>query len=641
MSVIAGIFRFNNDSALEEGLNMMKAIEQYPSDHTGFWHDRSLFVGCAATWITPESVGQPAPFYDEEHGLVITADAIIDNRRELFNRLQIEPGKRKWMSDSELIGLAYLKWGTGAADYLIGDYAFVVWDSAKQCLFGARDPLGNRTLYYDHDEHKFSFCTAITPLLPAIGRFKVLNQSWLAGFLAIPDLYESTDPASTPYQNISQLPSGHSFTVRNGRSHVQHGCSLLPSETMKFASDGEVLEAFQAVFQEATAARLRTFHKVGATLSGGLDSSTVVSQAAGMLRADNKILYTYSYVPPDDFRDWTGKSRMADERPYIKATVNHVGNIKDHYLSLPGSSPLSEIDSLLETLEVPYKNFENSFWIKGIYEHAARDKIGILLTGARGNYTISWGSVTDYCTHLLRSFHYVRFYQASKQFGKQMGIRRARLLPLLARNAYPFLDRRSAPEPEFPSMISAGFAHNSGIMGKLQEERSGNSPAPGHMMLDRQMYFGNPGIVGFQGGFGAKLSARYGLWERDVTADLRVIRFCLSLPVEQYIQQGVGRALVRRATAHLLPDQVRMNQHTRGVQGVDWLHRMLPTWGAFRRELEELSSDSMAAYFLNTAKIREVLGRWPAAPEPERAMDLELRFLMRSLIAYRFLKTLQ
>jgi asparagine synthase (glutamine-hydrolysing) len=407
---------------------------------------------------------------------------------------------------------------------------------------------------------------------------------------------------------------------------------------MKFGSDGEVLEAFQALFHEATAARLRTFRHAGATLSGGLDSGAVVSQAARALQADGKMLHTYSYVPPDDFEDWTGKSRMADERPYIQATVKHVGNIKDTYVNLPGQSPFTEIDAMLQVLEAPYKNFENSFWIKGIYEQSVQDNIGVLLTGARGNYTISWGSAVNYCVQLLQSFRYIAFHREMNKFSTRMGVRRAKLLPILLKNAYPFLDRTAGAPVDFPLLISPEFAERTRVFSKLQEEQKQLDASASSPMKDREAYFGNPSLLSLQGSFGARMSVRYGLWERDVTADLRLIRFCLSLPPEQYIQQGMGRSLVRRAMKQHLPDEVRLNQHIRGVQGVDWIHRMLPSWPMFRQELGELCSDPEANHYLNTCKVKEILDSKGTMPKPEQAMDPDIRFLMRSLIVYRFLK---
>ena len=133
-----------------------------------------------------------------------------------------------------------------------------------------------------------------------------------------------------------------------------------------------------------------------------MDSGSVVGVAANSLRRQRKQLHTFSYVPAKDFIDWTPKYRVADERPFIKATVNHVGNIHDNYLDLEGKTPLSDIDDWLEILEMPYKFFENTFWLKGIFEEAHLQNIGVLLNGQRGNWTISWGPALDYQAGLLK-----------------------------------------------------------------------------------------------------------------------------------------------------------------------------------------------------------------------------------------------
>ena len=67
-------------------------------------------------------------------------------------------------------------------------------------------------------------------------------------------------------------------------------------------------------------------------------------------------------------------------------------------------------------------------------------------------------------------------------------------------------------------------------------------------------------FIGMRGNtLATKLSLRYSFWKRDPTNDLRVIRFCLSLPEDQYVQGGLDRALIRRATKKLLPDKIRLN----------------------------------------------------------------------------------
>lgn len=96
-------------------------------------------MGCLSQWITPESIGELLPYYDSNRQLAITADAIIDNRSELFERLQIKQADQNVITDSELILNAYQKWGEDAPKYLIGDFAFMIWDEKIQRLFGARD----------------------------------------------------------------------------------------------------------------------------------------------------------------------------------------------------------------------------------------------------------------------------------------------------------------------------------------------------------------------------------------------------------------------------------------------------------------------------------------------------------------------
>ena len=67
------------------------------------WHDENVFLGCHAQWITPESIDEQLPYFDYEAQLAITADAIIDNRKELFEQLQVKAEDQKEMPDSELI----------------------------------------------------------------------------------------------------------------------------------------------------------------------------------------------------------------------------------------------------------------------------------------------------------------------------------------------------------------------------------------------------------------------------------------------------------------------------------------------------------------------------------------------------------
>jgi asparagine synthase (glutamine-hydrolysing) len=641
VSVIAGIVCRSPEpvSALDSG-RLMGALRRYPADATDTWTNGSVFLGCRAQWMTPESVRETLPYYDEAHRLVIAADAILDNRKELFDRLGVEPAIREAMTDSELILRAYRRWGRAAPRYLIGDYAFAIWDENERTLFAARDLLGNRTLYYHRREGRFAFCTAIRPLLRLSGVEKELDEAWLAEFLAIPVILDTIDVHRTAYRGIGQVPPGHSVTVADGKMALEpYDAFEIPARQLKLKSNAEYEEAFRDVFREAVTCRLRTFRQVGISLSGGLDSGAVAGFAAGPLRAQGKTLRAYSYVPPPDFADWTPKWMVADESPYIRAIVRHVGNLSAHFLVLPDRDAYGEIDDLIDVMEGPYKFFENAIWIKGMLEQARQDGVGVLLSGARGNYTVSWGPALDYYARLLRTMRWVRFWRELKLYGQRVGARRARLLPVIGRMAFPWTRPRGGPPK--PQLIHPEFARRTGVMDKLRGFDVGlDESAAWDEFAARDDQFRNLANANHQGTSIAKLSLRYGVWERDPTGDPRVIRFCLSLPAGQFVQNGVDRSLIRRATEGCLPDEVRLNQCVRGVQGADWIHRMKPSWPAFLGELRRLCRDPAASQYLNVPQIRESLALIGPSPRPDQAFDPHATLLMRGLIAYRFLQTM-
>ncbi|MGX2961402.1 lasso peptide isopeptide bond-forming cyclase [Peribacillus sp. JNUCC 23] len=643
MSAITGIFHSNDEPiSIEHGRGLMKALQKYPADDVQTWYKENIFLGCHAQWITPESVGEQLPFYDYERKLAITADAIIDNRDELFERLQVDHADQKIMTDSELILHSYQKWGEEAPKYLVGDFAFMIWDEKKQKLFGARDASGYRTLYYYQNKSQFAFCTTIEPLLSLPYVEKQLNEEWLAEFLAISGTIDTVDARLTPYRNIEQIPPFHTIKIDRGKIKLTRYGTFSSGERLKLKSDEEYVEAFQEVFQKAVNSKLRTHRNVGSQLSGGLDSGAVVSFAVKTMREKNKRLHTLSYIPPNDFKDFTPKQLIPDERPFIKSTVHHVGGITEHYLDFEGKNSFSEIDIFLKELEMPYKFFENSFWLRGVFEKAHELGIGVLLNGDRGNFTISWGSALDHYATLLKKLKWLRLFQELNQYSKNVGGARLRRLPVILRIGFPIIDQifpQGTPY-RLPTLINPAFAERTGVFKKLKEygiDQTGWFSPPNineeRRILLEDIFPWNAGNTLI-----SKLSLRYGLWKRDPTNDLRVVRFCLSVPEEQYVQNGLDRALIRRSTENYLPDKVRLNQRTRGVQGADGIHRMIPYWNDFIEELEQLSTDKKVLEFLDGQVIKTSRLKVEEGPRPKYYTDPDYRTLMRSLIVYRYLK---
>ncbi|WP_019913511.1 asparagine synthase-related protein [Paenibacillus sp. HW567] len=642
MSAIAGIYHLQHQTLDPQlGMDLIEQLKRYPADDISAWQSKDIYLGCLSQWITPQSVGETLPYYDSMRGLAITADAIIDNREELCGQLQVPHADRESIPDSLLILLAYEKWGDQAPVHLIGDFAFMIWDERKRSLFGARDFSGNRSLYFRRSGGLFSFCTVIHPLLSMPGADRALNESWASEFLAIQTRTDVTDLFSTVYQAVEQLPPSYSITVSGGNIVFSRYYTLKAPPELRLRSSSEYEEAFREVFGRAVRDRLRTHLAVGANLSGGLDSGSVVSFASAELRRRGKPLHTFSSYPVDSFVDFNLGKRVADERPYIQETINYVGNIQPSFLNFPELSPYSEIDEWLDIMEMPYKFIENSYWLKGIFEQAHMKNIGVLLSGQRGNWSISWGPALDYQAKLLREFRWLTFYRENKQYNQSMGANRRKVLQIVGKKAFPSLTRLLRAGQEAPlELIHPDFAKRT----EVQERLNGvgmNSGASSQTIYDiRRKHFEQPHIWNVNGTVATKLSLKYRVWDRDPTNDLRVIRFCLSVPEGQYVQNGVDRSLIRRSMKGLLPDEVRLNRKRRGVQGADGIFRMLPQWNAFLQELREMIKDPRTSSYLNSTGLAGCLNRLGSEPAPSMIFNSDFRLLTRGLVFYRFLKRL-
>lgn len=640
MSAITGIYSMRHEPFDPElGPGLMQQLQRYPADDARSWRTEGLFLGCHAQWITPQSRHEILPYYDTERGLAIVADAIIDNRKDLFGQLQVVHEDRESIPDSLLILLAYEKWGDEAPVHLIGDFAFMIWDARKRLLFGARDFSGNRTLYFRRSGGLFSFCTVIHPLLSLRDGRLGVNEGWISEYLANQERTDVADMFSTVYQGIEQLPPSHSITVSGERVAFSRYYTFQPLPQLRLRSNGEYEEAFREVFGQAVQDRLRTHLAAGANLSGGLDSGSVVSFAAEELRRRGKPLFTFSSYPVDHFAGLNLGSRIADERPYIQETIDHVGNIQPSFLNFPERSPYNEIDEWLDIMEMPYKFVENSYWLKGIYEQAQMKGVGVLLSGQRGNWSISWGPALDYQAKLIREFRWLSFYRENKLYSHSMEASRKKVLQLVSRKVFPGIGRMISGKPEaVPELISPELARRTGVHERLKA--IGGLPASQTVYDIRRQHFQQPHIWNVNGTAATKLSLKYRVWDRDATNDLRVINFCLSVPEGQYVQNGVDRSLIRRAMEGRLPDMVRLNRKRRGVQGADGITRMLPQWQHFLAELREMIEDPRTSAYLNQPGLAGCLDRLGSEPAPSLIYSNDFRLLTRGLVVYRFLKRL-
>mgnify|MGYP004533677951 FL=1 len=146
--IIGGAIDFNN-KGISKNLkdSMMETINLYNVDNTNYILRDNYLMVSGQVFITEENKSEVLPLHNEE--LVLVSDAILDNRIELIQIFNDDGYKiNNTITDSELILMAYKKWGEDCPKNLLGDFNFVIWDEKKQELFCVRDHMGSRSFYY-------------------------------------------------------------------------------------------------------------------------------------------------------------------------------------------------------------------------------------------------------------------------------------------------------------------------------------------------------------------------------------------------------------------------------------------------------------------------------------------------------------
>ncbi|MGL5206833.1 MAG: asparagine synthase-related protein, partial [Acidaminococcaceae bacterium] len=362
MGAICGIYYKDKSANVRECEQVMLEIGKYRFEKSGTFHDGAIILGCQHNCLTPESINEILPFEDDAGTLVITADAIIDNREELFALLSV-PIEKTNMPDSLVILEAYKKWGVHCPDKLVGDFAFAIWDKKKQELFCARDHVGRKSFYYYNDKEVFAFSTLIKPLFQIEDIKQELNETYIADFLAMTDIRHEIGSDITLYENIYQLLPAHAMIVNRSGIRKWRYWEIKKTKEIKFESDAEYEEAFRKVFAEAVRCRLRSIKRTGILLSGGLDSCSVACLAAEELRKKNEKLYSFTQVPMEGYKNWLPDNQLADEQEYVESISRFTGNIEPYYIASEGKSPITEINESIARFEQPYKCFANIYWI--------------------------------------------------------------------------------------------------------------------------------------------------------------------------------------------------------------------------------------------------------------------------------------
>src|SRR5438105_3094598 len=231
------------------------------------------------------------PMKDPATGNWIVFNGEIYNFQTL--RTELEKLGHRFCShgDTEVLLKAYAQWGETCLDRFVGMFAFALWDARKERLFLARDRLGVKPLYYYASPDLFLFGSEIRALLATGLIPRRLDMAGLASYLA----FGAVQDPFTIIEGVRSLHAGHTLVWENNHSETRMYWCLaeVASRPMNTDNLSEAAEAVRELIQQAVSQRLISDVPIGAFLSGGVDSSSVVAIAS---KASPKPIETFSVV---------------------------------------------------------------------------------------------------------------------------------------------------------------------------------------------------------------------------------------------------------------------------------------------------------------------------------------------------------
>lgn len=532
MCGIAGIFDRNNHVDTAAVGRMLDVQSHRGPDGSGTWADRGVVLGhrrLAIIDLTDDGA-QPMAFGDERW--VITYNGEIFNYVELRDELRAAGHAFRSQSDTEVVLAAYAEWGTECLHHFNGMFAFAIFDRRERTLFAARDRLGIKSLVYTWDGYRFAFASEA----------KALHAAGVAPGGMNPDaVYE--------YLARGYTSGGRSFHA--GITMLEPGCALLindakplrmwewwtpdRSEDDGFGDRDAWAEHIATLLDDAVRLRLRSDVRVGAHLSGGLDSSAVVAAAA---RHGGSDVHTFTGAFTDD--------AASDERVYARAVAAQYG-LTQHEVEIGVDELPRQFARILWHMDEPIAG--PGVFPQMLVNDLAKSAGFTVALGGQGGDELFGG----YLRH--RALHWkLQLKHGSLRERSVAGFELARL----ARSEWRRVRRTSSRvgdarlSPEFLAQVDPALRE------EVRAHVLGYSSVRDLMWHDLRTYL--PALLQVED----RTSMAASIESRTPMLDYRLVEASLRIPTKLLFEPGRPKPLLHRAVGSWLPEQVADRRDKKG-----------------------------------------------------------------------------
>jgi len=533
------------------------------------------------------------PLREAERWL-FAADVRLDNRDYLQDALGIS-GRQ--MADSDILLRALLSWGEEALDRVVGDFAFALFDAEARRLLLARDPTGQRPLYYVTSKHFVAFASMLSGLAGQEGVGMELNQEALVR--ALSDMPTNND--GSYFLNVRKVRPGQLVTIEEGKSRTRDYWQ--PShDRSDWVDRPDYVEAYRSMLEDVVRPRLRRRAlAIASHLSSGLDSGAVTAAAAHLAGGANVIGLTSA--PAFRIDDGIPRDRFPDESKLAAKVADFLG-IR-HIVVRDSGSAIAHLRMQAGLYQEPYRNNINAGWMTSVALAANAEGCGVMLTGDVGNLTLNGGNLAA-LGDFVHAGDWRRWMREAWLARRQGGARWTGILmnsfgQMLSRNAVDFLEFRVRG---VTSRTSESYARRD-IVDRvvrpalpLRHEVHSNNSYADRLALLRSYDFGNnnKGVL-----------AETGVDPRHPLLDRRAIEFSLVTPAGQLFRDGRSRSLARRALVGWLPSDV-LTTNDRGYQAADWFKRVSKQ--DVLDMVEEIATSGTAENLIDMQRLKSTAEQW-------------------------------
>jgi len=351
---------------IDELRKMTDSIRHRGPDDEGFYINGNVGLGFRRLSIIDLSTGHQ-PLANEDDSIWIIFNGEIYNYQELHDDLIRKGHVFRTKSDTETIVHLYEEYGTDCLKFLRGMFGFSIWDNKKQQLFCARDRFGIKPFYYYTDHEKFLFGSEIKPILKTDHIDKTLSYDALDSYLAFG--YITSDLSI--YKHIKKLQPGHYLllSLKDKSSIKVERYWEIHFEPDYSKTEAQWSHELEACLSEAVKLHMISDVPLGAFLSGGIDSSSVVAM---MARNSSRPIKTFSIG---------FKEQKFDELIYAREIAKKYGC--EHHEQIVEPESISLLPKLVNAYDEPYAD---SSAIPTYYvSKMAREYVTVALSGDGGD----------------------------------------------------------------------------------------------------------------------------------------------------------------------------------------------------------------------------------------------------------------